>query len=215
LEAMPQWSLRYLYVIDQNNQDLLKRALPPGVLVLSPKLTPDHPFEKVQDRNRRLYGRLTTLNDGHIVRVITIAANTDDGPDRDIILELFLRNIWPFLLISILVSGTACYVLARYLTQRLRTLQEATHKIAKGDLSVRVSESFAGEKDEVAELGRDFDKMTARLEKSMHEQKRLVKDVSHELRSPLARLQIALAIAQQKSDASIQPELEKIRAAAD
>lgn len=215
LTNMPDWSLRYLYVVDQTNQDLLKRPLPPGVLVLSPRLSNAHPFEKVQDRNRKLYGRITTLNDGNQVRVITIAANTDEGPDRDIILELFLRNIWPFLLISILVSGTACFFLARYLTKRLRTLQEATHKIAKGDLSVRVSESFAGEKDEVAELGRDFDHMTARLEKSMQEQQRLVKDVSHELRTPLARLQIALAIAQQKSPEHIQPELEKIRLAAD
>jgi two-component system sensor histidine kinase CpxA len=215
LKAMPEWSLRYLYVIDQNNQDLLKRPLPPGVLVIAPQLSSDHPYEKVQDRNRRLYGRLTTLNDGHVIRVITIAADNDEGPDRDIILELFLQNIWPFLLVSILFSGTACFILAKYFTKRLRTLQEATHKIAKGDFSVRVSESFAQGKDEIAELGRDFDNMTARLEKAMDEQRRLIKDVSHELRSPLARLQIALAIAQQKSTESIQPELEKIKQAAD
>jgi signal transduction histidine kinase len=64
-------------------------------------------------------------------------------------------------------------------------------------------------------LGRDFDHMTARLEKAMQEQKRLIKDVSHELRSPLARLQIALALAQQRSKGVVDKELGRIKQAAD
>lgn len=215
LRAMPAWSTRFVYVIDKQNRDLLDRPLPPGVMFLAPRLTFKHPFDKVQDRNRKIFGRYITLNDGNSVRLITISAGRDAGQDRDIIWELFIDNIWPLLLVSILVSGSACFFLARHFTRSIHTLQKATHQIARGDLSVRISEQFRGRKDEVAALGRDFDNMTERLEKAMHEQKRLIKDVSHELRTPLARLQIALALAQQKSNGQIDSELARIKQAAD
>lgn len=215
LQAMPGWSLHYVFIIDKHNNDLLHRPLPPGVLVLAPKLTPRHPFDKVQDRNRKLFGRYITLSDGNSVRLITISSGHDDGQDRDIIWELFIENIWPLLLVSILVSGTACFLLARHFTRSINTLQKATRQIASGDLSVRIGEQFAGRKDEIADLSRDFDHMTERLEKSMLEQKRLIKDVSHELRTPLARLQIALALAHQRSNGLIDHELGRIKQAAD
>jgi signal transduction histidine kinase len=215
LEAMPNWSTRFVFVVDKNNRDLLDRPLPPGVMYLAPRLTSKHPFDKVQDRNRKLFGRYITLNDGNSVKLITISAGRDQGPDRDIIWELFLDNIWPLLLVSILVTGSACFFLARHFTRSINTLQQATQQIARGDLSVRIGDKFRGRKDEIAALGRDFDRMTERLEKSMLEQKRLIKDVSHELRSPLARLQVALALAQQRNKGTVDIELGKIKQAAD
>jgi two-component system sensor histidine kinase CpxA len=215
MRSMPAWSTRFFYVVDKDNRDLLDRPLPPGVLVLLPKLTSRHPYDKVQDRNRKLFGRYITLNDGNSVKLITISPGRDDGFDRDILWEMFIDNIWPLLLVSILISGSACFFLARHFTRSLNTLQKATQQIAKGDLSVRVSEQFFGRNDEIAALGRDFDHMTERLEKAMLEQKRLIKDVSHELRSPLARLQIALGLAQQRSNGSVDKELARIKQAAD
>lgn len=215
LKTMPDWSIRFVYIIDEQNRDLLGRHLPPGVDFLAPRLTSATPYAKVQDRNRKLFGRYMTLTDGVDIKIITVSEGKDAGPDRDIILELFIDNIWPLLLVSILVSGSACFFLARHFTRSINTLQQATHKIAKGDLSVRISDQFCGRNDEIAALGRDFDNMTERLEKSMLEQKRLIKDVSHELRSPLARLQIALALAQQRSNGVVDNELAKIKHAAD
>ncbi len=215
LGDMPGWSLRFVYIIDKHNRDLLDRPLPPGVTVLAPRLTSKHPYDKVQDRNRKLFGRYITLNDGNSVRLITISAGRDEGPDRDIIWELFIENIWPLLLVSILVSGTACFLLARHFTRSINTLQKATRQIAEGDLSVRISEQFQGRRDEIADLSRDFDHMTERLEKVILEQKRLIKDVSHELRSPLARLQIALALAHQRSQGVVDAELNRAKQAAD
>jgi signal transduction histidine kinase len=215
LRAMPSWSTRYVYVIDRENRDLLDRPLPPGVMFLAPRLTAKHPFDRVQDRNRKLFGRYITLNDGTSVKLITISAGRDEGQDRDIIWELFIDNIWPLLLVSILVSGSACFFLARHFTRSINTLQKATQQIARGDLSVRISDQFYGRKDEVAALGRDFDHMTERLQKAMQEQKRLIKDVSHELRTPLARLQIALALARQRSNGIVDQELNRIKQAAD
>jgi two-component system sensor histidine kinase CpxA len=216
LRAMPNWSTRFVYVIDKENRDLLDRPLPPGVMYLAPRLTAKHPFDKVQDRNRKLFGRYITLNDGNSVKLITISAGRgDEGQDRDIIWELFIDNIWPLLLVSILVSGSACFFLARHFTRSINTLQKATQQIARGDLSVRISDKFYGRKDEIAALGRDFDHMTERLQKAMQEQKRLIKDVSHELRTPLARLQIALALARQRSNGVVDHELDRIKQAAD
>lgn len=215
LRSMPNWSTRFVYVIDKENRDLLDRPLPPGVMFLAPRLTAKHPFDKVQDRNRKLFGRYIALNDGNAVKLITISSGRDEGQDRDIIWELFLDNIWPLLLVSILVSGSACFFLARHFTSSINTLQKATQQIARGDLSVRIGNQFHGRKDEIAALGRDFDHMTERLEKAMQEQKRLIKDVSHELRTPLARLQIALALARQRSNGVVDHELDRIKQAAD
>lgn len=215
IRKMPIWSTRFIYVIDKNNQDLLQRTLPPGVMVLVPELTSKQPFGKIQDRNRKLFGRYITLNDGNAIRVITISAGKDEGPDRDIIWELFLDNIWPLLLVSILVSGSACFFLARHFTRSINTLQEAAQQIAQGDLSVRISHRFKGRKDEIAALGRDFDNMTEHLEQLMQEQKRLIKDVSHELRTPLARLQFAVGLAQKRSNGLVDNELSRIKQNAD
>lgn len=215
LREMPSWSTRYVYAIDSENRDLLERPLPPGVMFLAPRLTAKHPFDRVQDRNRKLFGRYITLNDGSSIKLITISSGRDEGQDRDIIWELFIDNIWPLLLVSILVSGSACFFLARHFTRSINTLQKATQQIARGDLSVRIGDQFYNRKDEIAALGRDFDHMTERLQKAMQEQKRLIKDVSHELRTPLARLQIALALARQRSNGIVDSELDRVKQAAD
>ncbi len=215
IRALPAWSSPFIFALDNNNQDVLNRLLPPGVLMMAEQLNAKHPYEKIQDRNRKLFGRYITLNDGDVIKLITISDGLDEGPDRDIIWELFINNIWPLLLVSILVSGSACFLLARHFTSSIKRLQETIQKVSRGDLSARVSKHFSGRKDEIASLGHDFDQMTARLEKAMLEQKRLIKDVSHELRTPLARLQFALALAQQRSQGVVDNELERIKQAAD
>ena len=215
IRALPAWSSPFIFALDEENQDVLNRLLPPGVLMMAEQLNAKHPYEKLQDRNRKLFGRYITLNDGEVIKLITISDGLDEGPDRDIIWELFINNIWPLLLVSILVSGSACFLLARHFTSSINRLQETIQKVSRGDLSARVSKYFSGRKDEIASLGHDFDHMTARLEKAMLEQKRLIKDVSHELRTPLARLQVALALAQQRSKGTVDGELNSIKQAAD
>jgi signal transduction histidine kinase len=215
MHELPVWSAPFIFALDNNDQDLLQRPLPPGVLLLSSQLTNKHPYEKIQDRNRKLFGRFITLNDGNNIKIITISDGLDDGPDRDIIWELFINNIWPLLLVSILISGSACFLLARHFTRSIKYLQATIQRVSAGDFSARVSDHFSGRKDEIATLGLNFDQMTVRLEKAMLEQKRLIKDVSHELRSPLARMQFALALAQQRSNGLVDNELERIKQAAD
>lgn len=96
--------------------------------------------------------------------------------------------------ILIFASGLVCFFLARSLTSPLRKLRRATQKIAAGDLTARTKSTKLREVKELQELSLDFDIMAEKVEKLVNNQKRLLRDISHELRSPLARLNIALEL---------------------
>ena len=103
-----------------------------------------------------------------------------------------------------------CYALALYLTSPITKLREATNRLADGDLQTRVAPGIRGRRDELADLACDFDIMAERIESLITSQQRLARDISHELRSPLARLNVALEIAKQKSTRETQPMLDRI-----
>lgn len=88
--------------------------------------------------------------------------------------------------------------LAWYFAKPIRQLRQAFDAAAAGDLEVRVTPGMGGRRDELADLGHDFDRMTAQLQSVIERQKRLLHDVSHEMRSPLARLQAAIGLARQQ-----------------
>jgi two-component system sensor histidine kinase CpxA len=103
------------------------------------------------------------------------------------------------ILAVVLIGGLFCYFLARYLTSPLAKLRHATHKISAGNFETRVAENFGKRKDEVAGLAKDFDNMARRIENLIGSEKRLTQDISHELRSPLARMNVALELAKTKT----------------
>lgn len=100
--------------------------------------------------------------------------------------------------VALLVSGFVCYLLTRYLTGPILRLRAAAQQIAAGDLSTRASAAIAPRRDELGDLVKDFDAMAARIEALVSRQRQLISDVSHELRSPLARLNVALDLARQR-----------------
>jgi two-component system sensor histidine kinase CpxA len=114
------------------------------------------------------------------------------------------------ILIAIISSGLVCYVLARYLTSPIVLLRAATQKLASGDLTARAGLPASRRHDEMAELMRDFDRMAERLENLVNAQGRLLTDISHELRSPLARLNVALELARQRSGPEAGTALDRI-----
>lgn len=115
----------------------------------------------------------------------------------------------------LLTAGALCYGLARYLTAPVLRLRDATHRIAGGDFGFRVGPAVANRRDELAELGRDFDAMAERIESLLLSQRQLLRDVSHELRSPLARLNVALALARQRSGPEAEAPLARIESEAE
>jgi signal transduction histidine kinase len=110
----------------------------------------------------------------------------------------------------LLAALALCYALARYLSSPIGNLREATQKFAGGDLQTRVAGRLGNRHDELGALARDFDEMAERIESLVTSQQRLTRDISHELRSPLSRMNVALEIAKQKSVNGDSVVLERI-----
>jgi two-component system sensor histidine kinase CpxA len=110
----------------------------------------------------------------------------------------------------ILTAGLFCFGLARYLTSPIEKLRLATQKFADGDLQTRVASEIGNRRDEVGKLAEDFDEMAERIESLVTAEKRLTQDISHELRSPLARLNVALELARAKANPETHNLLQRI-----
>ena len=110
------------------------------------------------------------------------------------------RDRLPFMpmFVGLLASLLCAAGLAWYIAKPIRHLRQAFAAAAEGDLEVRVSPRMDGRRDELTDLGHEFDRMTERLQALMAAQKHLLHDVSHEMRSPLARLQAAIGLARQQ-----------------
>ena len=124
----------------------------------------------------------------------------------------FSRHVgrWLPIVAATLASLLFAVLLAWYFSRPIRALQRAFDAAAAGDLAPKFAHAaprLIG--DELAELGHDFDRMGAQLRALMEGQRRLLHDVSHELRSPLARLQAAIGLAHQQPD-RLQASLERI-----
>jgi signal transduction histidine kinase len=102
------------------------------------------------------------------------------------------------LVIALVVSGAVCFFVARYLAAPVDTLRLATRQMAAGDLNVRVLPALKGRQDDLGLLASDLDAMAEQLQHLLETKEQLLRDVSHELRSPLARLQIALSLARRE-----------------
>lgn len=105
----------------------------------------------------------------------------------------------PFLEVVALLIGALTFsaALAWYLSRPVRHLGQAFEAFAGGDLGVRTAARIGRRRDEIADLGRGFDRMATRIEQLVDAQRRLLHDVSHELRSPLARMSAAIGLARQ------------------
>jgi two-component system sensor histidine kinase CpxA len=114
------------------------------------------------------------------------------------------------LLVLFLTAMALCYLFARYLSSPVIKLSEAAKNLAAGNLQTRVATQIGNRKDEIGRLAADFDEMAERIEALIVSQKRLTRDVSHELRSPLARMNVALELAKQKGNQESQSLLRRI-----
>jgi len=108
-------------------------------------------------------------------------------------------NLGPFMpWFTILIASTiAAGALARYLIRPVVHLRDGLSALAHGRFDFRIGDKMAGRKDEVTALAYDFDASAARLQELQDAQQRLFHDVSHELRSPLSRLQAAVGVLRQ------------------
>jgi signal transduction histidine kinase len=121
------------------------------------------------------------------------------------------RSILPPEQFLVLLAVLAlCYLLARYLTSPLRALKAALERFGQGDFSARTGST---RHDELGELARTFDRMAERIQNLVAAERRLLLDISHELRSPLARLGVAIELA--RSGENRDAALDRIQKEAD
>jgi two-component system sensor histidine kinase CpxA len=111
---------------------------------------------------------------------------------------------------AIIVSGLVCFAMARYLARPLQLVRDASYRLAAGDLQARAGPIVGRRRDEIGDLVRDFDAMAARVEALVQAHTQLLSDISHELRSPLARLNVALELARRKAGADTTTDLDRI-----
>lgn len=197
LDALATETDLRLAIVDDGGHSLATAGtaaveIPAGALALAPR--GDEVARRLPDTEQTWF---STRSAGGALRLVGVG----QAPHH------FMREVR--LVLLVLVTALVSFLLARVLTRPIRTLRDATHKIAAGDTSVRVGR-VAGAGDEIAALAADFDRMTARIEDLLHARERLLRDVSHELRSPLARLQVALGIARQRATPEMMPLLDRM-----
>ena len=121
------------------------------------------------------------------------------------------RSLLPLLLIGALF----CYWLARYLSKPVVRLRAVAQELSDGKLTARVDDKLLQRHDELGHLARDFNVMAGRIESLVEAQRQLLGDISHELRSPLARQNVALGLARRRGNPEVSSALERIGREAD
>jgi two-component system sensor histidine kinase CpxA len=187
---IPRMTRSHIYVVDDEDQELLGRDNALTQLVERRTVMDTVEFQDATGNNYTIY----TVNRTPPATLLA------PGPQGTA-----LR-----LVAAAVISALISYFLARSLVTPLEELRKASRKIAAGDLATRVSKTMPRRQDEIGQLATDFDIMTSRLQAMQQANQRLMQDVSHELRSPLARLSVALEIARKKGVGEIESEIDRI-----
>jgi len=187
-----------IYVIDERGEDLLGRRLPSSARAVlrrfdSPRfrrppparaagnLRPARPFTQLVGPDNDVYTMIVLPPQGAVGRWLS------------------QRGGAGFIIIALLVSAVVSYLLARAISRPIRRFRESAVAIGAGNLDTRVSDRVGRRRDEIGLLAEDFDRMTSELQSAWQRQTELSRNVSHELRSPLARLRVALELARRKT----------------
>lgn len=191
----------HLLLFDNHGRPLTKRRVPRRMqhMVQRAMQTGEVVFPMMGARNG-----LASAVRGASGRIYFVAISLPERPpSRNLIKGVTHGFLGWQLLLLLTITAVVCYVLARSLTAPISRLRKATRKFAAGDLSIRIGDQVKG-KNELAGLSHDFDEMAGKIELLVGSQKNLLRDISHELRSPLARMGIALELARQQGNPAAQ-----------
>ncbi len=190
------------YIVDESGVEISGRQLPPDAIRIRPQPEDGPPPRDGKD----VMALAIKGADGRQYNVIGVLPPDPFRPGPKEPFMLFLRLI----AVIIVLGLPCCYILARYITSPIIKLSEATQRFSAGDLKARIGPALAPRNDEISDLAGDFDKMAERLETLMRLHIQLLGDISHELRSPLARLNVALELARKKTGEEARRELDRI-----
>ncbi len=193
------------YIVNNEGQELLDRPLPPSARQVVQQINEKDAIGSDSPLHGLWAGRLVYGSEGH--RYVTLIELKK--PPSNSVFRVPGPLVMPMLVV-VITAGAIAFVLAYYVTSPVRKLRVATQRFAAGNWAARVGPAVARRRDAIGELGREFDVMASRIQSLIIAQRRLLQDVSHELRSPLARLNVALGIASSKAGPGAQDALTRI-----
>ena len=206
LQSLQGVTQSLIYVTDERGSDILGRRLPAPVFIALRRYSEGRPSRPDRrDTGNLRPARPFTQLVGADGSVYTIFALPPQGAVGRWLAE---RSFATLITLAVFASALVSFLLARTISQPVNRLRDSAMAIAAGKLDTRVPAKVSQRSDEIGLLGKDFDRMAAELQRGLERQTELTANVSHELRSPLARLRVALELARRK--AGELDEFEKI-----
>jgi two-component system, OmpR family, sensor histidine kinase CpxA len=217
LENVERASNIHAVLLDSQGNEVSGRAVPDGAAAAASRVSETSPyiFYHPQQQLHPLGAQLVRSATGADYILVGQLPRTDfpRPPPRlgepgsfAFGLRLASQHFLPVLLIG----GLFCFWLARYLSTPIVELRSATQQLSQGKLTARVNDKLLKRHDEIGYLGSDFNFMAGRIETLIEAQRRLLGDISHELRSPLARQGVALGLARRRAGPEAAAALDRI-----
>jgi two-component system sensor histidine kinase CpxA len=200
------------YIFDASGQEMLARQVPPRVLQIVTLVSQSSGANTRLFRNERIIAEKVVGQSGQ--GYVVIVSFPQPSVLRRRLFQFLIEDLGRAEIIRLgavlVVAGLFCFWLARQITNPIGKLRLATHEIANEHLDARVDKNVLSRRDELAELGRDFDHMAERIAALVIAQRRLLADVSHTLRSPLSRVSVAVGLARQSANPETSEHLDWI-----
>ena len=206
-EAERKYVGRDVFIIDYTGVDILHRKLPQRLQFYADRLQQAGLLTKGVPRDREPDPLLLTpqfVDDDDAVYTVMIEA---PGWPLGVLRSSNVRLL--LLAFALGISGLVCWWLARYVSEPVERLQSSARSLAAGNLEARVGEEFSRRRDELGVLARDFDTMADHVRMLLASKEDLLRGMSHELRSPLARLRVASGLAR-RPGADVTRQLDRI-----
>jgi signal transduction histidine kinase len=188
------------WLVDSSGRELSGRTLPQRILADAAAAEKTEGLHHSFEANV-LAGRATTAKGQYLLIAELVPPKLSERVPGDILWTLKLGT---------LLSAIICLLIAHYLSKPIARLRDATDELARGKLDIHASEGLGNRRDEIADLVRAFDSMASELRKQIKSERNLLSGVSHELRSPIARIRLALTLAREANDPERAEMLDRI-----
>ena len=188
------------WLLDATGQELSGRPLP-GEMIEFAQRALRHEGIARPDEAVVIVAPVNTRRSNYLLIAEVIPPPLAERVPGDILWVLKLGTI---------ISALMCLVIAHYLSKPIERLRNATNEMARGNLNIRVGNTIGRRSDEIADLVRDFDSMAEELSNQIQSERNLLSGVSHELRSPIARMRLALALARNADAPELSEMLDRI-----
>ena len=192
-----------VFAVNELGKDLLNREISPEIIVQAKSIAVSNPsaVRRIKTVDGQTYHLFAIFPE---ISPATVHAVPSPFETRPFEKPLHLRPDppppWLPIILGFFVSLIFSGVSAWYFAKPIRQLRSAFAAVADGDLNTRADQTMGQRHDELADLGKSFDHMVNKIQTLINAQQRLLHDVSHELRSPLARIQTAIGLAYQQPD---------------